>query len=322
MSASPRDERVRHAVEAQQRDGPAGSGRAHVAKLAVAGNDRGAGLRRGAVEADRHGAGARGAAVLHARHHLLADIAAFFEIDAGELVHVGFVREGVAVGEIDPATRDAKRDAVRLVFVCLDQRRAKIGSGSSGEMRRQHHAHAERRQPRIGIAQANPVRAALAQRGRAGGAAVPSGEHAQNCRQILNDYLGAQLVEVEFFDQRRGLRLRNVEKKPAAILCRRFDDDEVGNDFALRRQQRAKTRLARLQVEDVGGDKPVEKTPRAIAGDLDHAAIGEKSSSHALSFPGIAMETMAPAHAAQGWPSRHRSTEGATPGLSIMRIGE
>ena len=54
---------------------------------------RDAGFRRRAVEGDRHDAGARGAAMLDARHDLLADEAALVEIDAAELVHVGFVRK-------------------------------------------------------------------------------------------------------------------------------------------------------------------------------------------------------------------------------------
>ena len=59
--------------------------------------------------------------MLHARHHLLADIAALLEIDPVELVHVGLVREGVAVGEIESARRHAERDPVRLVGGGIDQ---------------------------------------------------------------------------------------------------------------------------------------------------------------------------------------------------------
>ena len=59
----------------------------------LAGHHRDARFRRRTVEGDRHDAGARGAAMLHARHDLLADEAALVEIDAAELVHVGFVRE-------------------------------------------------------------------------------------------------------------------------------------------------------------------------------------------------------------------------------------
>ena len=74
-----------------------------------------AGFRREAVEGDRHDAVARGAAMLDARDHLLADVAALVEIDAAELVHVGLVRKGVAIDEIEAAARHAERDAMRLV---------------------------------------------------------------------------------------------------------------------------------------------------------------------------------------------------------------
>ena len=90
--------------------------------------------------------GARGAAMLDARHHLLADVAALVEIDAGELVHVGFVRESVAVDEVEPAARHAERDAVRLVGVGIDQLGAEIGGG----LRRRDAAAACTREPSAG----------------------------------------------------------------------------------------------------------------------------------------------------------------------------
>ena len=107
--------RLRHPVEPQQRQRAAGRGGPHGADLAVAGRHRGAGRGRGAVIAHRHDAAARGAAVLDSRDDFLADIAALGEIDAAELVHVGFVREGVAVGEIEAAVRHAERDTVCVV---------------------------------------------------------------------------------------------------------------------------------------------------------------------------------------------------------------
>ncbi len=94
-------------------------------------------------------AGARGAAVLHARDHLLADEAALVEVDAAELVHVGLVRERIAVDEVEAAARDAERDAVRLVDRRLDQVRAEIGGGFARKMRRQHAAQPQRRKPRV-----------------------------------------------------------------------------------------------------------------------------------------------------------------------------
>ena len=98
--------------------------------------------------------------MLDARHHLLAHIAALGEVDAMQLVHVGLVREGVAIAEVEPAARDAERDAMRFVRLRLDQRGAEVGCRLLGEMRRQDHPRAEFRQARIGIAQAvvrNPL---------------------------------------------------------------------------------------------------------------------------------------------------------------------
>ena len=103
-----------------------------------------------AVEAHRHHARARAAAVRHARDDLLADEAALVEIDAVKLIHVGLVREGIAVDEVEPAARHAERDAVRFVVRGIDQLRAEIGGGLTGKMRRQHAAQAKLRQPRIG----------------------------------------------------------------------------------------------------------------------------------------------------------------------------
>ena len=77
--------------------------------------DHRAGSGQGAAGAGDDEAAAGGAAMLHARHHLLADVAALAEIDAGELVHVGVVGEGVAEGEVDAAFGDAERDAVGVV---------------------------------------------------------------------------------------------------------------------------------------------------------------------------------------------------------------
>ena len=135
----PAAQRVGDAVEAQHRK-PAACRRDEpvTPTVLVAGHHRHAGVGREAFGRDRHDAVARGAAMLHARHHLLADIAALVEIDAGELVHVGLVREGVAVDEVEPAARHAERDAVRLVGLRLDQLGAEIGRGLLGQMRRQH----------------------------------------------------------------------------------------------------------------------------------------------------------------------------------------
>ena len=98
--------------------------RSHRADHLVAGENGGADLRRGAIENDLHRAGARGAAVLHPRHHLLADIAALVEIDPVQAVHVGLVRERIAVHEVEAAAGNAAGDPMRIIGGAVDQFRA------------------------------------------------------------------------------------------------------------------------------------------------------------------------------------------------------
>jgi len=56
--------------------------------------------------------------------------------------------------------------------------------------------------------------------------------------------------------------------------------DEIGDDLALRRQQRAKPRRSGRELENVGGHKPMQKAPRAVTGDFDHATVGKQGSLH------------------------------------------
>jgi len=91
--------------------------------------------------------------VLDARDHFLADVTAFVEIDAGQLVHVGFVRKGAAIVEIHAAARHAERDAVGVIGVGIGRRRAQIDGGLGVQMWRQHAARTERRQAWVGIRQ-------------------------------------------------------------------------------------------------------------------------------------------------------------------------
>src|SRR5262249_46329857 len=135
----------RHPIEANERDAAAARCRAHRPDLTPAGGNRRATFRRGAVIAERPRAGARDAAMLDARPHFLADIAAFGEIDPAELIHIGFMRKGVAIGEIEPAARHAERDAVRLIIFRAHKRGAKSARRRGGAVWRYHHATSERR---------------------------------------------------------------------------------------------------------------------------------------------------------------------------------
>jgi hypothetical protein len=57
---------------------------------------------------------------------------------------------------------------------------------------------------------------------------------------------------------------------------RRFRDQEVHDDLALRRQQRAESAQARLQLVDIGRDEAIEEVARILARDLDHAPVRKK----------------------------------------------
>ena len=137
-------------------------------------------------------------------------------------------------------------------------------------MRRRHDPQPERRQAWIGVGDAIRCRAF----------AIPGGNDAKDVGQILGDHPRPQLVEVELGDEHGRERAWKVEEKAAAIFGRRFDDNEIGNDLALRREEGAKARRPRRQLEDVGADQAMEKVPRVVAGDFDHAAVRQKGSLH------------------------------------------
>ena len=115
---------------------------------------------------------------------------------------------------------------------------------------------------------------------------------------------GAELVEVELVHQRLGDGARHVDEEAAAVLRRRFDDDEIGDDLALRGQQRAEARLAGTEIEDIGADEPMQKAPRVVAGNLEHAAVGKKGGLYTSRL------------------SWHRDTETKVPAASAQVAGQ
>ncbi len=70
------------------------------------------------------------------------------------------------------------------------------------------------------------------------GIAIPGRDHAETVRQIFDRDLGAQFVETELVGEALRQRARAVDQETAAMAGRRFGDQEIGNDLALRRQQR------------------------------------------------------------------------------------
>ena len=110
-------------------------------------------------------------------------------------------------------------------------------------MRRQHDAKTERGQTWIGIAETVFGSAAV----------VPGGEHAEHLGEVFDEDFRAQFVEINLAT-RAVQSARHIEKKSAAVFRRGLGDDEIGDDFALRRQQRAKPRRSGRELENVGGD--------------------------------------------------------------------
>ena len=64
----------------------------------------------------------------------------------------------------------------------------------------------------------------------------------------------------------------------------RFRDQEVDDDLALRRQQRAEPAQSGRKLRHIRRDKAVEKVTRILAGYLDHAPIGKKRCLHVAKF--------------------------------------
>ena len=271
-------ERVCNPVDAHQRDALddslAARCRADGADRLVAGKNGGASFGRSTVQQHLDAAGARGAAMLHARHHLLADIAALVEIDARKAVHVGLVREGVAICEVDPAPRHAAGDPMGLIVGRIDQ----FGVDEPGqlllEFRRRQDAEAELVVARIGEGNGQ-LRFGLRRK-----RAVPCGEDAEAIGQIFDHNLGPELVEFHFVGEALGQRLRTVDQETATLVSGRLRDQEIHDDLALWRQQRTESRQPRLQPADISGDEAVEEVARVLAKNLHHAPIGEKRCFH------------------------------------------
>jgi hypothetical protein len=215
--------------------------------------------------------------MLDTRDHLLPDIAALIEIDAAELVHVGFVRKGVAVGEIHAAARHAECDAVRLVGFGFGKGGAKIVGRFGRKLRRQHDPPSQRGKPRIRVAKA--IFAVVG--------AVPDRHDAEHLRQVLDPDFGAQLVEIELIHKRARERLRDVEEEATPIVRRCFGHDEIADDLALRGEQRGVARPAGRDHGDIVGDEPVEKAPGVVTCDFEDAAVGEQRCLHEIPLPSL-----------------------------------
>src|SRR5262249_52392699 len=130
----PGSKRILDPVEAHEREAVPFGRRTKGADLFVARHDRQTGNRRKFIIGDRHDAAARAGAMLDSRHNLLPDIAALVEIDAVELIHIGFMRKRIAIHKIKAAARNTERDAMSFVGLRGDECGTEISSGFRAEI--------------------------------------------------------------------------------------------------------------------------------------------------------------------------------------------
>jgi hypothetical protein len=252
---------VGHLVEPEHGKPAPVRSRQHVADDALAHRHGRALLRPEAIEKDDwHDARAGRAAMLHARDHFLPDIAALAEGDAAKLVHQRLMREGElpAIAEIAAAGRYAQPDPVRVIIV--------LGSASQrGNVRRINNgalAHA-------GMARIGEDNAAIGSECTA----VDRGHDRSRVGQVLDNDLGAQLVEHQPAGKIGQHGARHIDQEAAAILFRQRDDEEIDDDLALRGQQRAIAGDLRGDEIEIIAEQPVEEAARIRTSHLEHAAV-------------------------------------------------
>ena len=102
------------------------------------------------------------------------------------------------------------------VYPDMEEFWADLAAAYAGEVRRQHHTAAVRRQAWIAVDQAV----------LGVGLAAPHREHAEHGGQVLADHRGAQLVEVELVDQGGRQRAGTVDEEATAVLGRDADRAE------------------------------------------------------------------------------------------------
>ncbi len=251
---------------------------------------------RGALEANRQHAALDGAAALHPRGGLLADEAAFLEVDAIEEVEVGLQRVGAVLAPVGrPGRADLQPMALIVGFAGVRQgiRRAIAAPAQRGE---------------AGIA--DP---AVARRTHA-----PGRPHRRLVRR--HRHLGAQAVDRQSLEQRAALL--GLAVQPAALLAP--DDEEVVEQPALRRQQRAEARLAGPERLHVLGQQALQEAAPILAGDGDQGAVGQGGDAgcfrHLANVAARPLERQDKrAYRWRQWPPRHSPSSSSPRATSARR---
>ena len=181
------------------------------------------------------------------------------EVDAVEQIHVGVMREGVAIGEIDPALRRAGGDPRRLIGW---QRGFRDGLGRSA---RQDRTPTERRRARIGVNEGAGQRI---------GRLAPIGDDTEIGAGVADRDPGPEFIDRQALGEVGGERHGTIQEKgwrPAGGA----QNEEIEQNLALRGQQRRVARLPRRQADNVVGQHPLQEAGRVLAFDANHAAVGK-----------------------------------------------
>ncbi len=253
--------------------------RPHLAGVAAVECDDGPRLGRWAVDPHRKEALFDQAAIFGARGELLADIAAFFPIDAVEFVEAGFEQDRFVEDQVAAAVRHAETEAQPVVFAVIGLDGARFAQHVGEPVARQKRPRAELDKPRIDKNDTAAERSRRAGLGRE--PEDPAAEYRGDRKvgPLVEGDLGAQTVH-----RQPPLQIgqtRRFALEPDLLANR--DQHEIMEVFALRGQQR---RIDGPFSADPGGvvrNQALQKARALGAADGEHAAVfqyGEFSIDH------------------------------------------
>ncbi len=196
--------------------------------------------------------------MLHARDDLLADEAAFVEIDAVQMVEQRLVRKGIAESIVLAAFRHAEGDAEGVVVLLARGLATEFGGTCA---LRQERTVAERGQPRIRIDDgATRLRRLAAPTGR--DLARRIGADLDRC---------AEPVEREPFQKLFFLLARQIGEEAVPL----GHEEEIEQDLTLRREEAGMDGIGPLHLADIARDQALQEFTGVGAPDPEDGAGGQ-----------------------------------------------
>ena len=266
-----------HLLQPEQREALAVDARAHLARLAPAQADDGAGRRRRAGEGHRQQSLAHQPAVLHARGQLLADEAALGEVDPVQLLEPALQEGRFLDHQIAAAVGHAEREPQPFIGCTLELLEPELREQGRRGLPRQQRPRAQSGQTRIDEHEAlfeHARRArALRQVEQRGHLVADQGGNGEAGADVLEVDLGAQAIHQQPAEQLLEAREFRLEQQLRGFL----GDEEIEQELALRRQQGAVTRLILANPRNVVAGQSLEKRTCIAAAHREHAAVGKQN---------------------------------------------